>query len=154
MMQSTSCERCRDLRQVAWHRRTRHDMTTIDVFLCMTGGNSDLGADEFRVGDIAVKIASIDLCAEVTGDDGEWPESAATDPDHVHPEAIERREWIHRGNEHVVAQRHGGSIPHQPRFIGWCSVSTRCIASDMESNPAAPRLRPHLVYGVQSLGWH
>ena len=152
MMQSTSCERCRDLRQLPRHRRTRHDMTTIDVFHCVTGGHSDLGADDFRVGDIAVKIASIDLCAEVTGDDGEWPESAATDPDHVHPEAIERRKWIHRGNEHVVAQRHGGSIPHQPCSIDRSPVPEHRRSPRRASQPAAQHPAPHLVYGVQSSG--
>ncbi len=107
-------------------------MTTIDVFQCVTSGHSDPCGNELGVGDIAVEIASIDMRAEVAGNDGEWPESTATDPDHVQLDAIKWREWIHRGNEHVVAQRHGWSIAHQPRFIGWCSVSTRCIVSDMD----------------------
>jgi hypothetical protein len=89
-------------------------MTTTDVFHSVTSAHSDPCGNEFGVGDITVEIASIDMRSEVAGNDGEWPESTATDPDHVQLDAIEWREWIHRGNEHVVAQRHGGSIPHLP----------------------------------------
>ncbi len=124
MMQSTSCECRRDLRQLSRHRRTRHDMTTTDVFHSVTSAHSDPRSDELGVGDIAVEIASIDLRAEVAGNDGERPESTATDPDHMQLEAIKWREWIHRGNEHVIAQRHGWSIAHQPRFAGRCGVAT------------------------------
>ena len=66
MMQSTSCECRRDLRQLSRHRRTRHDMTTTDVFHSVTSAHSDPRSDELGVGDIAVEIASIDLRAEVS----------------------------------------------------------------------------------------
>lgn len=87
-------------------------MATIGMVDRMALGDEDPCIDQFGMSDIAVEIATVNLRAELLGDNPQWTDSPTADPDHVERETLERWEWVRRWDEHVISQWHGLSLPH------------------------------------------
>jgi hypothetical protein len=101
-----------DLRKFARNRGTGDDMAPVGVVRRMTSSDGDPHLDQFGMSDVAVEIATIDLCAEMPGHDRQWTDPPTADPHHVERETVECRERVRRRDEHVISQWHLTILPY------------------------------------------